>query len=153
MGGFGVDGVVGDRVAAVVIDQVDLDRLAAGVLRMRVLGVQRPLVAPLAGASTTDWERLSGGLQSRRWPGGPRSEHADGGREPLATDTNCIRVNIHRLQNDAVDGRSLQFRSLQSRSGSSPVRGDPTWRWSKRRSQRLQFGSFTGLLIMKMMIK
>jgi hypothetical protein len=31
VGGLGVDGVVGDRLAAVVADQVDLDRLAAGV--------------------------------------------------------------------------------------------------------------------------
>lgn len=34
VGGFGVDGVAGDRLAAVMAEPVDLDRLAAGVRRV-----------------------------------------------------------------------------------------------------------------------
>jgi hypothetical protein len=47
VGELGVDGVGGDRPAAVVADQVDLDRLAAGVPAGDCRGVHRPFVAPL----------------------------------------------------------------------------------------------------------
>src|SRR4051812_18354866 len=46
VGEFGVDGVVGDRPAAVVADHVDLEWLATGVPAGEGWGVHRPFVAP-----------------------------------------------------------------------------------------------------------